>query len=111
MTAKPLVLLQRLRLGSAPVAITISPDNPSCSNMRRMTSKEITAILDRVRAWPEKRQEDLARIALELEAQDASWHSLSDEQVEEVRRIRREVRAGKIATDEEMAQLWKQCGL
>ena len=79
--------------------------------MCRMTSKEITAILDRVRSWPEKRQEDLARIALELEEQDARRHSLSDEQVEEVRRIRSEVRAGKIATDEEMAQLWKQCGL
>jgi hypothetical protein len=79
--------------------------------MCRMTSKEITAILDRVRSWPEKRQEDLARIALELEEQDKRRYSLSDEQVEEVRRIRSEVRAGKIATDEEMAQLWKQCGL
>ena len=79
--------------------------------MCRMTSKEITAILDRVRSWPEKRQEDLARIALELEEQDTRKHGLSDEQVEEVRRIRSEVRAGKIATDEEMAQLWKQCGL
>jgi hypothetical protein len=79
--------------------------------MCRMTSKEITAILDRVRSWPEKRQEDLARIALELEEQDTRRQSLSDEQVEEVRRIRSEVRAGKVATDEEMDQLWKQCGL
>jgi len=76
-----------------------------------MTSKEITAILDRVRSWPEKRQEDLARIALELEEQDTRRHGLSDAQVEEVRRIRRDVRAGRIATDEEMVQLWKQCGL
>ena len=64
-----------------------------------------------MRSWPEKRQEDLARIALELEEQDATQQSLSDEQVEDVRRIRREARAGRIATDEEMAQLWKQCGL
>ena len=39
-----------------------------------MTNKEITAILDRVRSWPEKRQEDLARIALELEEQDTRRH-------------------------------------
>ena len=76
-----------------------------------MTSKEITAILERVRSWPQERQEDLARIVLELEEQDTRSHGLSDEQVEEVRRIRFEVRAGKVATDEEMAKLWKQCGL
>jgi hypothetical protein len=76
-----------------------------------MTSKEITAILERVRSWPQERQEDLARIVLELEEQNARSYGLSDEQVEEVRRIRLEVRAGKVATDEEMAQLWKQCGL
>ena len=76
-----------------------------------MTSKEITAILERVRTWPQKRQEDLARIVLELEEQDTRSYGLSDEQVEEVRRIRREIRSGKVATDEEMAQLWKQCGL
>jgi hypothetical protein len=76
-----------------------------------MTSKEITAILERVRSWPVERQEYLARIALELEEQDAARYDLSDEQIEEVRRIRGEVRAGRIATDDEMAQLWKQCGL
>ena len=76
-----------------------------------MTSDEITAVLERVRSWPPERREDLARIALQLEEQDAARHVLSDVQVEEVRRIRGEVRAGKIASDEEMAQLWKQCGL
>lgn len=76
-----------------------------------MTREEITAVLARVRSWPPERQEDLARIAVELEEQDAADRALSDEQVEEVRRIRRAVRAGKIASDEEMARLWKQCGL
>lgn len=76
-----------------------------------MTSKEITAILERVRTWPQERQEDLARIVLEIEDQEARSCGLSEEQIEEVRRIRREIRSGKVVTDEEMAQLWKQCGL
>jgi hypothetical protein len=45
----------------------------------------------------------LARIALELESQYTTSHDLTDEQVLEVRRIRREVRVGKIASDEQIA--------
>ena len=76
-----------------------------------MTSNEITEVLERVRLWPREQQEELARIALELESQYASPHHLTDEQAEEVRRIRREVRTGKIASDEEIAELRKACGL
>ena len=76
-----------------------------------MTSDEISAVLERVRSWPAERREDLARIALQLEEQQSSRRSLTDAQLEEVRRIRRAVRAGEVASDDEMAQLWKQCGL
>jgi hypothetical protein len=51
-----------------------------------MTKDQITAVLDRVRTWPEKRQEDAARLLLELEAQDTSAYHLTDEQLAEVRR-------------------------
>jgi hypothetical protein len=76
-----------------------------------MTRDDITTVLERVRSWPLERQEDLVRIALQLEEQDAAGYALTDEQVQEVRRIRRDVRAGLIATDEDMGELWKQCGL
>jgi hypothetical protein len=33
-----------------------------------MTKDEITAILDRVPSWPQQQQEELAEIALEIEA-------------------------------------------
>jgi hypothetical protein len=69
------------------------------------------AVLDRVRTWSQERQEDLARLALMLEAQDAAGHILTDAQVEQVHRIREEVRQGGIASNDEVDLLWKQCGL
>jgi hypothetical protein len=53
-----------------------------------MTKDQITAVLNRVRTWPKRRQEDAARLLLELEAQDASTYHLTDEQLAEVRRRR-----------------------
>ena len=53
-----------------------------------MKTDRITAVLDRVRTWPAERQEDVARVLLEMEAQDASPYRLSEEQLTELRRRR-----------------------
>jgi urease accessory protein UreE len=50
-----------------------------------MTKDQITAVFERVRTWPEKRQEDAARVLLEMEEQDKSTLRLTDEQAAEVR--------------------------
>jgi phage shock protein A len=77
-----------------------------------MTKDEAVAILDRARTtWPRERQEDLARVALELEARDDNHYVLTDAQLADVRRIREDVRAGLVASDNEVAELWKKCGL
>jgi hypothetical protein len=78
-----------------------------------MAAKNLEQLVERMLHWPERRQEDAAEILLEMERQDTSAHRLSDAQVQEVIRIQREVREGKakFATDEEMAELWKSCGL
>ena len=76
-----------------------------------MTHEDITAILDRVRTWPVERQRDLVQIALQLEEQDSTDRRLTDDQLQQVRRIRQDVRAGMIASDAEMTELWKKCGL
>lgn len=34
-----------------------------------MTNEQVKAVLERVRAWPRERQEELAAIALEIEAE------------------------------------------
>ena len=78
-----------------------------------MTREQVKEILDRVLTWPPKRQEDAVRVLSEMEEQDASPYRLTDEQLEEVERRRVDYTAGRerYATDEEMAALWKKCGL
>jgi len=53
-----------------------------------MKKDQISSVLERVRSWPVERQEDAARLLLEMEAQDASPYSLTDEQLTELRRRR-----------------------
>lgn len=53
-----------------------------------MTKSDLDQVLERVRAWPEARQEEAANVLLEMEAQDASPYRLTDEQLAEVRRRR-----------------------
>ena len=78
-----------------------------------MTEEQIAKVLKRVRKWPQKRQKDAARILIAMEHADTSPYHLTDEQVEEVKRRRRDLKNGKAryATEREMAALWKKCGL
>jgi len=78
-----------------------------------MTAKDLEALIERVRHWPRERQEDAAEVLLEMERQDASRYRLTDAQAKEVARIQRDIREGRgvLATDEQMAALWKSCGL
>ena len=78
-----------------------------------MTAKDLEALIERVRHWPKERQEDAAEVLLEMERQDASRYRLTDAQAQEVARIQRDIREGRgtFATDEQMAALWKSCGL
>jgi len=77
----------------------------------RMTKTEIEAVLGRVRTWPSERQEDAARILLEMEAHGTEVYRLSDEERAEIEASIAEADRGEFATDEEMAALWKKCGL
>ena len=78
-----------------------------------MTSKNLEELMERVRHWPKERQEDAAEVLLEMERQDAGGYRLTDVQAQEVARIQLEVREGTamFATEEQMAALWKSCGL
>jgi hypothetical protein len=78
-----------------------------------MTRDQLKAVLDRVLTWPPERQDDAARVLAAMEEQNASSYGLAKEQVEEVLRRQQDFKEGKerYATDEEMAALWKKCGL
>jgi hypothetical protein len=76
-------------------------------------TKLLQDVIDRVRRWPEERQDQATQVLLDLEAQQKNRYRLTAEQVREVKRIQQKVRAGNatFATDEEMAAFWKKCGL
>ncbi len=78
-----------------------------------MTTKDLEELIERVRHWPKERQEDAAEVLLEMERQDTSGYHLTGAQAQEVVRIQQSIREGRgtLATDEQMAALWKSCGL
>lgn len=51
-----------------------------------MTMKALKDVIERVQRWPRERQEDAARMLLEMEAQDVSVYRLTDEQAAEIDR-------------------------
>ncbi len=51
-----------------------------------MIRDQVKEILDRVPSWPPERQKQAARVLAEMEAQDESRLTLTDEQAAEVRR-------------------------
>ncbi len=78
-----------------------------------MAANKLEELMERVRHWPNERQQDAAEVLLEMERQDASGYRLTDAQAHEIARIQAEIRDGTatFATDEQMAELWKSCGL
>lgn len=76
-------------------------------------TKLLQDVIERVRTWPDDRQDDAARLLLDLEAQQNNAYRLTPAQVKEVADIRKQLREGtmRFATDEDMAALWKKCGL
>jgi hypothetical protein len=63
-----------------------------------------------LRLLPEREQDVAARFLLGFANPDADHYQLADEQVAEVELAKQEVRAGKVATDAEMADVWRRFG-
>ncbi len=55
-----------------------------------MTKEQVKQILDRVLTWPPERQADVAHVVELMEEQHVSGLKLTDEQLAEVRRRRKE---------------------
>jgi hypothetical protein len=51
-----------------------------------MASKILEDVWERIEKWPPERQEDVARILIEMEEQDAEHVSISESQVDQVER-------------------------
>jgi hypothetical protein len=73
-----------------------------------MTRDDIEAVLERVRTWPPARQEDAARVLLEMEAQGTTVYQLSNDERTAIEQSREQTRRGEFATDEEVAALFER---
>ena len=71
-----------------------------------MTKDQIDAVLDRVRTWPPERQEDAARVLLQMEAAGTEVYVLSDDQRVAIEEGMAQARRGELATDEEVAAVF-----
>ncbi|MBV8836349.1 MAG: hypothetical protein JO000_07415 [Alphaproteobacteria bacterium] len=73
-----------------------------------MTKAEIDALLDRVRTWPPERQEDAARLLLEMEAQGTEMYQLSEEEQADLEEGLKEIERGEVATEAEVSALFNR---
>ena len=75
-----------------------------------MTGDEIKAVLERVRNWPRKRQAELARVALQIEAQEAGIEEDEATRVLVAEGLA-QAKQGKFASDRRVKAAWKKFGL
>ena len=76
-------------------------------------TKLLEEAIAKARELSEADQDMAAEAVLSVVYKDSPRYRPTLEQVDEIKRIQENMRAGKakFATDEEMAALWKKCGL
>jgi len=76
-------------------------------------TKLLEEAVEQARELPAEDQDAAADALFAHIANQDRRHGLSIEQVEEVKRIRARLQSGetRLATDEEVAALWKKCGV
>jgi len=74
-------------------------------------TKMLDEAVAKVRTLSEVEQDHVAAMLLGFADRDADSSQLTAEQVAEVELARQEAKQGRFASDEEMAELWRQFGL
>ncbi|HKZ96556.1 MAG TPA: hypothetical protein VJ045_06205 [Hyphomicrobiaceae bacterium] len=64
--------------------------------------------LERVRAWPRSRQDDLARMALDMDEQGVNPYVLSEDERRVLEAAWRESEAEDFASDEEIEEAYRR---
>ncbi len=71
-----------------------------------MTREQLKAIQERVRSWPQARQEDAASLLLALEAQETEPYRLSAEECAQIDAALADVERGEVASEREVTELF-----
>jgi hypothetical protein len=73
-----------------------------------MTKDQIESVLERVRQWPQDRQEEAVDLLLALEAQGDDIYHPTPEQEAELEEALREIARGEVALEEEVAVAFRR---
>ena len=74
-------------------------------------TKVLEDVIEKVRRLPEDRQAYVAEVLEQIVANDSDLFVVPDEHRAAVLEGLEQAERGEFATDEEMAALWKKCGL
>ena len=75
-----------------------------------MTKHSIEILLERIASWPEEAQDEFVKSLAEIERKHAGIYKLDDDERAAVRRGLADMRAGRLASDEAVAALFKRYG-
>ena len=78
----------------------------TCVTVGHMTREDLDAVLERVRSWPEPRQEDALAILLTLESEAGATYVLSDSEHLDLVAAIDEVDRGEIASADEVSEVF-----
>ena len=68
--------------------------------------KTLEALLERAASWPEEAQAELVRFMIDTEAKHFGVYRLTDEERAAIRKGLDDARAGRFASDEEVAEVF-----
>jgi hypothetical protein len=69
-----------------------------------MTKQGLEILLEHVATWPEEAQEELVQSIVDIEKKHLGIYHLNDEERAAVKRGLREMREGKLASEDEVAR-------
>lgn len=73
-----------------------------------MTKQALEILLERVSAWPEEAQEELMRSVTDIENRHLGIYRLSDDERNAVRRGLKDMREGRLASDDAVAAIFNR---
>jgi hypothetical protein len=75
-----------------------------------MTKQALEILLERVSAWPEEAQEELMRSLTDIENRHLGIYRLSEDERNAVRRGLKDMRDGRLASDDAVAAVFNRYG-
>jgi predicted transcriptional regulator len=73
-----------------------------------MTRQGLEILLERVSTWPEEAQDEFVKSVADIESKHLGVYRLSEEERDGVRRGLADMRAGRLASDAEVAMVFKR---